>query len=352
MMNLDDYEERWGEPQGDNYHPTEDDYARHDGDANDVYNSSGASQRTGSVLDDVPLDGESPHVPFFPATLHDNDTAAELRQRKHAEKVREYEAQKAREQQRANRRARYNALLDRVLNFIEDKHLLPKSCFDRSQETGQRFPKFVHTIQNEGPRWLTIAASLLSCVVSILFLGQWMLGAPTATMHDGTTVINLWKPPAVASLDLTSHGVATWITDHRDHVTFFSSRDMNAEYFSADIYQAGEKHNVTISHLDGLLKAACDPHPHINEPCICIPAVEIGIMANAIYMDKMVMYNPRVTAKSPEKFAFTFEDDTVAAYPIAIAIEFLHRDGQLGRTKVKLEQSACIMRSLDLVGRR
>lgn len=303
-------------------------------------------QETGFVVDDnTPLDMEEDGMAFFPESIHDHDTL--VNRQEGTQRRNEAKAQQERaEHERRSRRRR--AILDRVVLFIERHHLLPKSLTRINSESGERYPIYITTLRDNGKKWFWTFASVVSFVASVLWLIQWLLGAPSAVMHDGTNVVNLWKPGTLYAQDLTSSSVAGWITSHRKDLTVPTRATLRAGYYEAHIYQADEMRNITIEWLGERLQDVCKSEA---EECACVPAVEIGVMTNVVYTpDGTFMMNPKITAKSDETFSVEHDDGTKMSSPIAIVVEYMHHDGKIHRKKVKLHEASCLQRSLELVG--
>ena len=315
-------------------------------------------QYTGAVLDDQPLKGEFEADTLFPSTRYDHDTLSNVHNRKRRERDAEAARQQEEDQRTYLRGQRRRAYLDRVLLFITRYHLLPQKWLFVNAEGGERYPEFVCTIRDNWWHWGKSIGSALSFVISVIWLVVWLMGAPTAVMHDGTNVINLWNPSAPNNYDLSSEKVSAWITEHRTNMTEVRPRDMRAEYFSAHVYPAGERRNITLPWLyDALYHACKHDAKDENDLCACMPAIEIGIMANVILVDSTgkdkgtVLINPSATAVSDKTVGVTYDDGTKASAPYAVMVEYMHRSGKVERSREKLHHAFCIMRALKLVGK-
>jgi hypothetical protein len=246
------------------------------------------------------------------------------------------------------REKRRRALLDRFVLFITRRRLLPQSWLHISAESGERYPAFICKIRDNGIRWCSSIGAAISCVASVLWIMQWLLGAPSTVMHDGTNVVNLWAPTTIYDHDLTSEKVASWLTAHREELTVLRQRDLRSEYFEAHIYQPDERRNVTFEWLNNALDTVCKREDE-DEGCACLPALELGILTNVVLVDDTVMLNPRITAQSDERVMVTYDDGTRATQPVAIVVEYMHRDGKMHRRKEKLDAAFCLTRSLGLL---
>ena len=307
---------------------------------------------TGAVIDDAPLKGEDDADTLFPATIFDQDTLSNVhnrRQRKSDEEAAEQQAEDQRNYLRVQRR---RALLDRVLQFITRHHLLPQKWLHVNAEAGERYPAFVCTIRDNYWRWGTSFVSAMSFVATFIWLVSWCLGAPSTVMHDGTNVINLWKPSSTYEYDLSSEQISAWLTEHKAETTVIRPRDMRAEYFSAHVYPAGERRNITFPWLYDALDQACKHGAKDkNDVCTCMPAVEIGILTNIVLVGGTVMINPHVTSQSDELWPAGYDDGTKASQPLAVMVEYMHQSGKKDRREERLHNGMCLMRSLDLVGK-
>ncbi len=309
-------------------------------------------QHTGAVLDERPLKGEHDADVFFPTSIYDQDTMSNVlnrRQRKDDEEAAHQHEEDQRNHLRVQRR---RALLDRVLQFITRHHLLPQKWLYVNGEGGERYPAFVCTIRDNYWRWGTSLFSALSFVGTFIWLVSWCLGAPSTVMHDGTNVINLWKPSSTYEYDLSSETISAWLIEHKTDTTVIRPRDMRAEYFSAHVYPAGERRNITFPWLYDALDQACK-HEAKDETdiCTCMPAIEIGILTNIVLVGGTVMINPHVTAQSGDTAPVTYDDGTKASQPLAVMVEYMHRSGKTDRRQEQLHSGMCLMRSLDLVGK-
>lgn len=307
-------------------------------------------QVTETILEDVPLDGENGAAPIMPSSNHDADSLVGLRQRQTARDQQAQSEKDSSDVRASLRRQRYTAILDRVVQFIGERGLLPASWLEHTTESGERFPVFVCVIRDNFKRWGRALITTVSFVASLLWLIQWVLGAPSTVMHDGTSVVNLYAPSTVYTVDLTSASVATWLEDHRKAIHPIRGADGAAGYFRAQIYHVSEERNVTLDWLWQALHDTCkhdasDP----SEKCVCMPAVEIGVLANAIFVDKTLMLMPRITKESDERFTVTYDDGTRASQPIAAVVEYMHRDGVIERRKEQMARVACIARAIELV---
>lgn len=321
--------ETWGEFPGDDAYPS-----------------------TGAMLENVSLSGEDEVGVLLPESMHDRDHLSNLRHRQAVDATRLADEERGKEFRAKKRRDRYNAVLERFVQFVEDWKLMPESWLERSTESGERHPRFVGVIRNGFSRWWRSAGAALSAIASFLWIMQWLLGAPSVVMHDGTNVVNLWAPSTVHVLDLTLDSASAWITANRAEATAFKMSHLNDAYFDAHIYYAKDNHNVTMEWFAKALHDAC-PHDSANEEdrCVCMPSVEIGVMANAIYMDDTLMLNPYVTKQDGVRIPYSYDGGgTKALQSAAIVVEFMNRGGQIERRKAKLHRASCIARSLDLVG--
>jgi hypothetical protein len=301
--------------------------------------SEGGYPNTGASVDDVPLNGEEIDTPLFPESTYDDDTMAHRRARVHQNEQAEESRQYLREKRR-------RALLDRVVMFITRRRLLPKSWLHITPESGERYPAFICSIRDNGKRWAGSTMAAVSFVASVLWIVQWLLGAPSVVMHDGTNVVNLWAPRTIYKHDLTSEKVSAWLVAHRKEVTVLRQRDVRSEYFEAHIYQPDERRNVTFEWLDNALVTTCTR----EDGCACMPALELGILANVVLVGDTVMFNPRITKQSDKRIAVTYDDGTRATQPAAIVVEYMHRDGKMHRRMDELDAAFCLTRSLDLLG--
>lgn len=304
---------------------------------------------TGAVLENVPLDGEDGVSPVMPTSVHDDGHLVGVRQRQRAQATAKLRDDQGADARAALRRQRFTAIFDRIIYGIEDRHLLPESWLSRTSESGERYPRFVCVVRDNYWRCGTSFAAAISFVASLLWLVQWALGAPSTVMHDGTNVVNMYSPSTIYTVDLTSDRVSTWLGAHRPEMYSFKGADLRAGYFSADIYHASERRNITFDWLGPALHDACQ---HGSEDmCVCMPAVEIGVLANAIFVeDGTIMLNPHITKQSEQRFSVTYNDGTKASQPVAAVVEYMHRDGVIDRRKETLQRVACIIRALDLVG--
>lgn len=310
-----------------------------------------ADQETGAVLDDVPLHWEDGISPVFPASVQDNGHLSGVRQRQHTREEDARQEENGKKVRATLRRQRYTAFLDRAVSFVEDHGLLPARWLERTTESGERFPHSVYVVRDNCRRWMCTLVSTLSFVSSMLVLMQYGLGAPSAVMHDGTHVVNMYTPSTIYTVDLSATNVASWIATQRAAMHTVCGHDLTTGYFTADIYHVSERRNITFDWLEGALQYACR-YDAVNpaERCACVPAVEIGALTNAIFIDGTFMINPRITGKNDERFPVTYDDGTKASQPTLIKVEYMHRDGVIERRQETYHRAACIARSLELVG--
>jgi hypothetical protein len=309
----------------------------------------GEEQETNVVLEDVPLDNEDGVATIFPTSQHDTGGLMDVRQRVQASAVKTANEERKREAQAKLRRQRYTAIIDRVIQWIEYRRLLPQSWLARSIESGDRWPVFVCVIRNNYKTWLNTLIATVSFVASLLWLLQWVLGAPSVVLHDGTTVQNLYAPSTVYTVDLTSTSVSNWLERHRKGGHVVRAADLKTGYFSANVYHVSEDRNITLDWIFKALHQACNHDAlDFNDRCTCMPAIEIGVLANVIFIDGVTMLNPRITLADTEQYQFEYGDGINAPQPISATIEYMDRSGLLERFRKESIQVACIVRSLAL----
>ena len=305
---------------------------------------------TSALLENVSLTGEEEVGTLLPESVHDNDHLANLRHRQSVDATRIADVERGKEYRAKKRLDRYNAVLERVVQFIESRHLMPASWLERSTESGERYPHFVCVIKNGFSRWWRSAGAAISTIASILWILQWALGAPSVVMHDGTQVVNLWQPSTIYTVDLTSTKVSTWLSEHRSNMRAFKTSDFRSAYFDAEVYHANERRNITFEWLYHATHEGCRHDEGADVRCDCIPAVEIGLMANVIITgDGIPMFNPHITRRSDIMIPVLYDGVAQASQPSAIKVEYMNSDGQIERVEERLERAACITRSIDLV---
>lgn len=282
-------------------------------------------QPAAAVLDATPLTGESEHGPVFPENVFDQDHVAANRDR----------AARARF---ALHRKRYNSLIWRLVGMVGRTGLISREWMEIPE--GEVHPRFVIHMQQNVGRWSKRAIFVASAVGWIVWIAMFFLAGGTTVMHDGVVVTNLWNPATTKTYDLTNVDVASWIQAERSDVPRIKP---NAKFFPVHVYDSGRQHNVTASWLEMALAAAC-----MEEECACVPAVEIGILADVILIRDVLLFNARITNASPEKTRVLFTDGIKVDLPVAILVEFTRRDGSMQRLSFGKEDAFCIKRAIDL----
>lgn len=297
-----------------------------------------ADEESLTSLFDVPLSDENDAAVIIPTHQADQDNLSEVRQR--TQLLQSEETRKELEEQDRTelRKRRYRNLLDRFIYFIEDKRLLPASWLEHTVESGQRYPVFVNVIQNNWKTWLKTLVSAVSFVASLLWLLQYVLGAPSAVLSSGEMVVNLYQPAQAKPIDLTSRSVAEWISSAQ----LPPHSDLSRGYAAAPVYQVAETRNVTVQWLRSVLPQVCG-----ETSCDCLSAIEVGVGINAVWISqpKTVMLNPLITQESDVRIGVSFSDGTEDTVPAAIVVEY--EEGKLKeRKKFSGAKSACVARAL------
>ena len=239
----------------------------------------------------------------------------------------------------------------RLLHFVDQHRLLPESWLVIEGDKGEQWPRFVCNVRDNYRRWGKSAAAAVSFVASVVWLVTWLIGTPSAVMHDGSTVVNMWAPAYSHVYVLSDGAFADWITEHRSAAALPSVMDMHKGYFTAEIYGASERRNVTFEWIEQALQHACKSDAS-GEKCHCVPAIQLGVLANVVWLggeDASVAINPVITDRSVERSSIEYDDGTTAYQPIAVIAEFTTRTQQRTRKKFKLYDAFCLTRSLDLL---
>lgn len=300
-----------------------------------VYGEAGASAAA-AVFDDVPLSAESHGGDVFPVSTYDTDHATANIDRATAARTRLHEQ-------------RYKSWWWRTIRFV-GMLLLSRHWTEVHDE--EKHPRFIVFIGANWKRWVKRLMFVAGILWWVHWFFLWVLTPDTVVLHDGSIVGNLWRPVRVKTYDLTNAEVATWVSDHRLLVRTVRP---NAEYVTAHVFEDAASHNVTMEWLDDALERACLGkldnviRTRQPDPCVCIPAVEIGILADVVYVDGEMLFNVRISDTSSVTTRVKFDDKTESDMPITILVDFTQRDGKLARRVLEMQAAFCVMRSASLL---
>ena len=304
-----------------------------------MYGQEGQSAAD-ATFDSTPLPGEREHGgAVFPESRADSDTIAENAARIAASRA-------------AIHQRRYNAWYWTLIRILGNIFL---SAHWKEIPPDERHPRFVVFIGNNWKRWVARAMFYGGILWWLHFFVTWFFVPNVAVLHDGRVVNNLWNPVRVQEYDLSSLEVAAWIDEHRSNIPVIAPA---AEFVTADVYEDGQRHNVTIKWLEEALERACADEldktirPKSPQVCVCYPAVEIGILADVIFIDDELMFNARVDNSDGGTTRVKYSDGTEREMPIAILVSYTRRNGQQARKFFDDQKAYCVKRSIDLVSSR
>ena len=279
-------------------------------------------------LHEVPVAGEDGHGSIFPTTPGDPGSAS---------------ANIDRSNRRANdlHKQRYDTFFWRALRSLEWWGLIPDKW---SQiDCGEKHPRYVVYIERKWRDWW-FALSVLSWIASMVwwFEPRWPAAA-TAVLSDGSIIHNMYAPDTVNVHGMDNVPFAQWLIDHRPYV---EPVDIGRDYISADIFDVGARKNVTVEWLSDALHTACGGDA---DACTCMPAVELGVLTNAVLIDGDVVFNPTIIKESTTRTRVSYGDGIEASMPISVFAKVTTSAGKFKDVTYDMERAFCVVRSVQMI---
>jgi len=297
---------------------------------------------TASLIDNtMPVVGESARGRVFPDSAFDTDTAVNNIEH----------GQAARASLHAQR---YDSVAWRVLGWVGRTGLVSKHW--NAIPENEVHPRYVVYIHANWWRWLKKLSAILGILWWFYYIVAWAIGTDSVVLHNGYIVGNLWNTARVQTYNLADRSVAQWIGDNRASLKLVAP---GAEFIEAHVYESGTMRNITTTWLADALASGCSGDAPLAGPkkrnappaekCECMPAVEIGVFADAVFVDGEVLYNARVSSKTAEITRVRFADGVEADMPIAVLVEFMRRDGRLQRKSYGTHTGFCVFRAIQIL---
>lgn len=305
-------------------------------------------QHTETVLEDVDLRDDaaydSPGLPMSGADVG-ADAGVGVGSAQYARRAAAAQA----ERYKATRRERIERYWSRfsvfLLHVCERLPFVPRSWLVVVAEDGTSAPEIVRRVRAYYRNYCTAGLGAVCIVLSLLWLLQFLLGAPSAVLHDGTHLHNVYSPSSPSHMNLASEGFVAWLGQHRPNITEFNDITIKKRFFSAPVYAAGESRNMTLDWLRESLSYVCQDHA-----CDCMPAVELGIMASAVIVQGDVWLNPYITDTSTERIDVEDVSDGTRMYaPVVVIVRYMCMAGNYHKKTLDRGAAFCMARAQALM---
>lgn len=316
-------------------------YVEHTTGIDAFYISCDQERQSSQTCMDMPpaVPGEDDSRPVFPEFLFDTGASAANIDQTQARQRKAYEE-------------RYNSLFRRALRQAEHWGWIPERLRTIG---GSGEPLYIDYIRDTW-RAFRKRAVWLSTVTWILWiLFSWFMDSDSAVISDGSIVENLYQPTVVNVFDMTDKKFARWLVSSRTSMDPF---DPTKGYNSVHVYDKGGERNVTTSWLTSALYTACKGDARVNpqtntydseDECVCLPAVEIGIMTNVILIDGRIIYNARIVREMAQKVTVHHPDDSNEPLPGSISVVFENSNGNMERRFFDNAMGVCLYQSVRFV---
>lgn len=296
-------------------------------------------QHTGYALEDVPLDSEAMadgHQPLLPSTGADEGYTVHDR----AQQMRDFA-----EVRRLRIEKYWSGFSIALLHICEKLPFIPRSWLQITTEEGTDVPEAVRWIRFYYRKYCTVSVMAIVAAFTVLWLLQWLVGAPSAVMPDGTHLDNVYNPSSPSHVSLGDPNFAKWLTQHRARAPEMNRESVRKRFVAAPVYHAGEMRNISLDWLRDVLENSCP-----KGKCDCMHAVEIGVLANAVALNNKMWLDPVITDASNERVEVKIvEDGARISAPVLVIVEYTCLDdGYRDKMTLDREQAFCMTRAQGL----
>ncbi len=293
---------------------------------------------TSTVLEDVDLGDDAGTLPMSGADVGVGSAT-------YSRRAAAAQAERFRDTQRERIEHYWSSFSVFLLHVCERLPFVPRSWLVVVTEDGTTTPEIVRRVRAYYRNYCTAGLAAVFLVMALLWGLQALLGAPSAVLHDGTHLHNVYSPSSPAHANLASEGFVAWLGKHRPNITEFNDNTIKKRFFSAPVYAAGESRNMTLDWLSDSLSYVCQGHT-----CDCMPAIELGIMASAVIVQGDVWLNPYITDASPERVDVEDVSDGTRMYaPVVVIVRYMGMDGNYNKKTLDRGAAFCMARAQALM---